>query len=44
MVTQDVVDTHQRDLAVMQAQGGAGQIDFEAWKRRVSRLDDSWKD
>ena len=43
VVMQDVVDTHQRDLAVMQQQGGAGQLDFEAWKRRVSRVDDSWK-
>ena len=43
IVTQEVVDTHQRDLSVMQTQGGAGVFDFEAWKRRVSKIDDSWK-
>ena len=43
IVPQNVVDTHQRDLAVMTGQGGAGVFDFEAWKRRVSKIDDSWK-
>ena len=33
----------QRDLSTMQTQGGAGLFDFEAWKRRVSKIDDSWK-
>ena len=42
-VDQCVVDVHQRDLAVMTGQGGAGLFDFEAWKRRVSKIDDSWK-
>lgn len=43
LVTQEVIDVHQRDLAVMQGQGGAGVFDFEAWKRRVSKIDDSWR-
>ena len=43
IVKQDVVDVHQRDLSTMQTQGGAGLFDFEAWKRRVSKIDDSWK-
>jgi len=43
VISQDVVDVHQRDLSVMQSQGGAGVFDFEAWKRRVSKIDDSWK-
>lgn len=42
-VAPDVVAVHQRDLAVMQTQGAAGIFDFEAWKRRVSKIDDSWK-
>ena len=43
IISQDVVDVHQRDLSVMASQGGAGVFDFEAWKRRVSKIDDSWK-
>ena len=43
IVTQDVVDTHQRDLTEMTSQGGAGMFDFEAWKRRIDKLDDSWR-
>ncbi|MEO0643936.1 MAG: class II aldolase/adducin family protein [Pseudomonadota bacterium] len=43
LVPQEVIDVHQRDLAVMQGQGGAGVFDFEAWKRRVSKIDDSWR-
>ncbi|MEP2234105.1 MAG: class II aldolase/adducin family protein [Alteripontixanthobacter sp.] len=43
IVTQDVVDVHQRDLSVMQGQGGAGLFDFEAWKRKIDRIDDSWR-
>lgn len=42
-VSQDVVDVHQRDLSVMQSQGGAGLFDFEAWKRKVTKIDPSWQ-
>jgi ribulose-5-phosphate 4-epimerase/fuculose-1-phosphate aldolase len=44
LVSQDVIDVHQRDLAVMSGQGGAGLFDFEAWKRRIDRIDTSWRD
>ncbi|GMN13767.1 class II aldolase/adducin family protein [Altererythrobacter sp. MTPC7] len=43
IVKQEVVDVHQRDLSVMQTQGGAGLFDFEAWKRKIDRIDDSWR-
>ena len=43
VVPQEVVDVHQRDISVMTSQGGAGVFDFEAWKRRVSKIDDSWR-
>ena len=43
LISQDVIDVHQRDLAVMSGQGGAGMFDFEAWKRRVDKIDDSWR-
>jgi ribulose-5-phosphate 4-epimerase/fuculose-1-phosphate aldolase len=43
LVPQDVVAVHQRDLAVMAGQGGAGLFDFEAWKRRIDRIDTSWR-
>ena len=43
VISQEVVDVHQRDLSVMSSQGAAGVLDFEAWKRRISKIDDSWK-
>lgn len=42
IVPQDVLDVHQRDEMQVTGQGGAGIFDFEAWKRRVSKIDDSW--
>ncbi|WP_375291283.1 class II aldolase/adducin family protein [Qipengyuania sp.] len=42
-VGDDVVEVHQRDLSVMSSQGGAGVFDFEAWKRKITRIDDSWQ-
>ena len=42
-VKDDVLQVHQRDLSVMQGQGGAGVFDFEAWKRKITRIDDSWQ-
>ncbi|MEP2179704.1 MAG: class II aldolase/adducin family protein, partial [Marinomonas sp.] len=45
IVTQDVVNVHQRDLHVVGEQGGpAGAFDFEAWKRKIDRIDNSWRD
>ncbi|WP_379548038.1 class II aldolase/adducin family protein [Qipengyuania sp. DSG2-2] len=43
VVPSEVVDVHQRDISVMQTQGGAGLFDFEAWKRKIDRIDDSWR-
>lgn len=42
-VPHEVVSVHQRDLSQMTAQGGAGLFDFEAWKRKVDRVDSSWR-
>lgn len=39
----EVIGVHQRDLYQAQAPGGPGHADFEAWKRKVARLDDSWR-
>lgn len=44
IVPQEVVHVHQRDLSVMQTQGGAGMFDFEAWKRKVDKIDTTWRD
>lgn len=43
LVDDDVLAVHQRDLSQMTSQGGAGLFDFEAWKRKASRIDDSWQ-
>lgn len=43
-VGQGVIDVHQRDLGQAQAPGGPGFADFEAWKRKVDRIDRSWRD
>lgn len=43
-IPQDVIDVHQRDLSVMQQQGGSGMFDFGAWMRRAERQDPSFKD
>jgi ribulose-5-phosphate 4-epimerase/fuculose-1-phosphate aldolase len=43
-VGQDVIDVHQRDIGQAQAPGGPGFADFEAWKRKVDRIDRSWRD
>ena len=43
-VPQEVVDVHQRDLGMVSLPGGPGYADFEAWKRKVDRIDRSWRD
>ncbi len=43
-VQQDVIDVHQRDLGQVALPGGAGKADFEAWKRKIDRIDRSWRD
>jgi len=43
-VAQDVIDVHQRDLGQVALPGGPGKADFEAWKRKIDRIDRSWRD
>ena len=43
-VSDEVVGVHQRDIGQAQAPGGPGYADFEAWKRKIDRIDDSWRD
>jgi ribulose-5-phosphate 4-epimerase/fuculose-1-phosphate aldolase len=40
----DVVAVHQRDLSQVVPPGGLGAADLAAWKRRVDRIDRSWRD
>lgn len=42
-VQDDVIGVHQRDIGQTQAPGGPGYADFEAWKRKIDRIDDSWR-
>lgn len=45
MVPDDVVAVHQRDLAqAIPPGGGMGVGDFNAWVRRIDRIDRSWRD
>lgn len=43
-VSDAVIAVHQRDLGQAQAPGGPGVADFEAWKRRIDRIDRSWRE
>lgn len=43
-VPQEVIDVHQRDLGKVALPGGPGKADFEAWKRKIDRIDRSWRD
>ena len=45
LVPDEVVAVHQRDLAQGQVPGKLpGQGDFEAWTRRIDKIDRSWRD
>ncbi len=44
LVSDDVIAVHQRDLSQARAPGGPGVADFEAWKRRIDRIDSSWRE
>ncbi|WP_068073344.1 class II aldolase/adducin family protein [Novosphingobium lentum] len=45
LVSDDVVAVHQRDLAQAQPPGGGPGIgDFNAWVRRIDKIDRSWRD
>ncbi len=43
LVSDDVIAVHQRDLSQVSGQANAGAFDFEAWKRRIDKIDDSWR-
>ena len=44
LVPDDVLEVHQRDLAVMQRDSGNGMFDFGAWMRKIDRIDSSWRE
>ena len=44
IVPDEVIAVHQRDLALALPPGGPGFADFEAWKRRIDKIDRSWQD
>ena len=44
VVSQEVIDVHQRDLGQAQLPGGPGAADFAAWTRQIDKIDRSWRD
>jgi ribulose-5-phosphate 4-epimerase/fuculose-1-phosphate aldolase len=44
IVSPEVIAVHQRDLGMVALPGGAGKADFEAWRRKIDRIDRSWRD
>ncbi len=43
-VPPEVVALHQRDIGKVALPGGAGRADFDAWVRRIDRIDPSWRE
>ncbi len=43
LVPDDVVAVHQRDAKEIEIPGGTGSADFEAWVRKIDRIDTSWR-
>ena len=43
IVAPEVIGVHQRDRD-KQLTAGFGQLDFEAWRRRIDRIDPTWRD
>ena len=43
-ISDEVIAVHQRDIGQVQPPGGPGFVDFEAWKRKVSKIDASWSE
>lgn len=45
LVSEQVIEVHQRDLHESQVPGTTpGQADFDAWLRRIDKIDRSWRD
>ncbi len=44
LVSDDVIAVHQRDLFMAQASAEPGRADFDAWVRRIDKIDSSWRD
>jgi hypothetical protein len=42
-VPDEVIEVHQNDRDKMLT-AGFGVLDFEAWKRRIDRIDTSWRE
>jgi len=43
-VSQQVIDVHQRDIFMAQASAEPGRADFDAWVRKIDKIDSSWRD
>ena len=44
VVSQEVVDVHQRDLFQTQASAEPGRAEFDAWVRQIDKIDTSWRE
>ena len=42
VVPPDVIEVHQRDRDLMLVDD-FGKLDFEAWTRRIDKIDSSWR-
>lgn len=43
-VPQEVIEVHQRDLFMTQASKEPGRAEFDAWVRRIDKIDPSWRE
>lgn len=43
-IPEEVIAVHQRDLELARTPGGPGVGDFQAWVRRIDKIDRSWRD
>jgi ribulose-5-phosphate 4-epimerase/fuculose-1-phosphate aldolase len=43
-VPEEVIAQHQRDRESVALPGGFGKADFDAWVRKLDRIDRSWRD
>ncbi|MCZ8172631.1 MAG: class II aldolase/adducin family protein, partial [Brevundimonas sp.] len=44
MIPDEVVQVHQRDVGQVRLPGGPGKADFDAWVRKIDKIDRSWRD